>query len=196
MAAGNISFSTMYSIDDILDPYAELEASIRQLMTQLFSETCGICTACCCRADICEEATESPFLAKLLERQGLSSVDMDDRYGWLDLNGCLLEYGRPPICYAYFCDQLLARLPDDDARLAARVLGQMMNHIGANVLGSLHLVEIKNPDDLDKVSVNSLFQRLEEAQAAFGVIEEYIQSGRLSAADHETLARISQDDED
>ena len=122
MAAGDIPSSTMHSIDDILEPYAELERSVRSLMTELFSETCSMCTACCCRADICEEATQSAFLSRLLKKQGLTEKDMDDRIGWLDLSGCTLKYGKPPICYAYFCDQLLARLPDDDTRYATTVL--------------------------------------------------------------------------
>lgn len=138
---------------------------------------------------------ESAFLSKLLEKQGLSAIDMDDRYGWLDLNGCSLEYGRPPICYAYFCDQLLERLPDDESRLSARVLGQLMDHIGRNALGNLHLVEIKNPSDLNQVSTDELFKRLEEAQAAFEVIEEYLQSNRINAANREILAHISLDEE-
>ena len=185
----------MHPINDILKPYAELEASIRQRVVELFSETCGSCTACCCRADICEEALESAFLSKLLELQGLSMADMDDRYGWLDLDGCSLEYGRPPICYAYFCDELLARLPDDEDRLTAQVLGKLMDHVGKNALGNLHLVEIRNPTDLEKVDPDGLFQRLEEAQAAFEVIEEYLQAGRLSAADRATLAAIELDDD-
>ncbi len=193
MAAADISSLAMHPIDDILEPYAELEANLRQLMVELFSETCGSCTACCCRADICEEAPESAFLSKLLERQGLSVADMDDRYGWLDLDGCSLEYGRPPICYAYFCDELLARLPDDEDRLTAQVLGKLMEHVGKNALGNLHLVEIRNPSDLEKVNLDGLFQRLEEAQAAFEVIEEYLKAGRLSAADRATLAAIELD---
>jgi len=184
----------MHSINDILDPYAELETSIRQLMTQLFSETCGMCTACCCRADICEEAMESAFLSKLLEKQGLSVVDMDDRYGWLDIDGCSLEYGRPPVCYTYFCDELLARLPGDDSRHVAQTLGRLMNHIGQNALGDWPLVETMNPNDLDKVSTDGLFQRLEEAQAAFEVIEEYTQTGRLSTSGRGILSAISTDD--
>ena len=184
----------MNSIEDLLMPYAELERSVNHRMKELFSETCGMCTACCCRADICEEAMESAFLSKLLEKQGLSANDMDDRYGWLDINGCSLEYGRPPICYAYFCDQLLTRLPDDESRLSARVLGQLMDHIGRNALGDLHLVEIKNPNDLNQVSADELFKRLEEARAAFEVIEEYLQSNRINAADREILAHISLDE--
>lgn len=185
----------MDPIDEILEPYAELENSVNQLMKELFSETCGMCTACCCRADICEEALESAFLSKLLKRQGLGENDLDDRYGWLDLNGCSLDYGRPPICYAYFCDQLLSRLPDDDVRLVARKLGRLMDHVGKDALGDWSLVDIKNADDLDKVPVDGIFQRLEEAQEAFLVIEQYMQSGRLSAAEHGILSAFSTDDD-
>ena len=181
----------MSPIDEILKPYAELESSVNLLMKELFSETCGMCTACCCRADICEEAIESAFLSKLLKRQGLDANDMDDRYGWLDLNGCSLDYGRPPICYAYFCDQLLSRLPDDDARLAAQKLGQLMDHVGKDALGNWTLVDIKNNDDLDKVSVDELSRRLEEAQEALQIIEQYMQSGRFNRADREILDALS-----
>ena len=185
----------MNSPEDLLEPYAELEQSVRRLMTELFSEICGMCTACCCRADICEEAAQSAFLSKLLRQQDLSAENMDDRYGWLDQNGCSLKYGRPTICYTYFCDELLHRLPDDEARLTAQVLGQLMDHIGRDALGSWHLVEIRNPDDLEKVSVDDISQRLEEAHAALAVIKEYLQTGRLSAADRTTLAEIELSDD-
>jgi hypothetical protein len=184
----------MNSIDDLLRPYSELETSIRHLMSNLFSESCGMCTACCCRADICEEATESAFLAKLLERQGLKAGNMDERVGWLDLHGCSLEYGRPPICYAYYCDELIARLPDDDARYSASLLGKLIHHIGRNALGGWHLVEVMDEKDLAKVDLEGIFQRLEEAQAAFEVVEQYVQSGRLSKAGREILATITTED--
>ncbi|MEN7973388.1 MAG: hypothetical protein ABFR47_06100 [Verrucomicrobiota bacterium] len=184
----------MRLIDEILEPYAELEASVQQLMAQLIGETCGMCTACCCRADICEEVNESAFLSLLLDHQELSPDNMDDRYGWLDLHGCSLEYGRPPICYAYFCDELLARLPNDESRFAIQTLGRLINHIGQNTLGDWHLVEIMNKEDLEKVDPDPLQQRLEEAQTAFEVIEEYTQTGRLSATGHKILSSISTDD--
>ena len=182
----------MSEIDDILKPYADLENAVNLMMKELFSTTCGMCTACCCRADICEEALESAFLSKLLARQGLGPNNLDDRYGWLDLNGCSLEYGRPPICYSYFCDQLLSRLPDDEARYAAQKLGQLMDHVGADALGDWNLVDIKNADDLDRVSVDDLFRRLEQAQEGFSIIEQYMQSGRFNRADREVLDALSE----
>lgn len=184
----------MYSINEILEQYAELERSVQQLMSQLFNETCGMCTACCCRADICEESTLSAFLSQLLKRQELSAADMDDRYGWLDLHGCSLEYGRPPVCYTFFCGDLLDGLPDEDARYAARTLGRLINHIGKNALGDWHLVEIMDPADLEKIDCRRITRRIEEAQVAFEVIEEYTQTGRFSVADRKLLETITTDD--
>ncbi|HEY5653431.1 MAG TPA: hypothetical protein VIR63_03565 [Pontiella sp.] len=184
----------MNSIIDTLKPYADLESQVCNLMMLLFSDTCAICTACCCRADICEEAIESAFLSKLITQLGIKADDMDERFGWLDVNGCSLKYGRPPVCYVYFCDELLARLPDDDARFVARTLGRLMNHIGINALGHIHLTEILSDNDLDKVDVPRIFQRLEEALSAFEVIEHYTHSGQLSASSRSILETISTDD--
>ncbi len=181
----------METLDDLFIPYAELETKTRALMTNLFSDTCGMCAACCCRADICEEATESAFLAKLLERQGLAAPDMDDRYGWLDLRGCSLKYGRPPVCYEYFCDELLARLPDEETRFSAKVLGKLMDHVGQKALGGWHLVEIMEEADLAKVDHAGVARRLGESLAAFEVIQNYVSTGRLTKSDIAALDLIT-----
>ena len=180
----------MKNLEAFINGYAELESKIRSLMTELFEDTCGICTACCCRVDICEEAMQSAFLSLLLKQQGLDAKDLDDRYGWLDQQGCTLEVGRPPICYSYFCDQLLARLPDDDSRYATRVLGNLVDYVGREALNERHLVEIMNFDDLMKMDFDSLTLRLEEAQEACLVIEQFIETGRLSKEDHLVLSAI------
>jgi hypothetical protein len=144
--------------------------------------------------DICEEAIQSAFLSRLLKQQGLVRKDMDDRYGWLDQSGCSLEYGRPPICYAYFCDQLLARLPDDETRYVTRVLGRLMEYIGERALNDWHLVEIMDSVDLMKVDIETLSIRLEEAKRAYLIIEQFAASGRLGPADRNVLASIPLDD--
>lgn len=180
----------MNSIHDILEPYAELEKSVIRTMKEMFGGLCGMCTACCCRADICEEAAASPFLSLLLQRQGLDKDDMDDRFGWLDSDGCTLEYGKPPVCHAYFCDELAARLPDDDARLVMRTLGNLMDHVGGNAVGQRHLADIMSHDDLEKVPVEMLADRIEEAQAALEVVESYFHSGKLDTDDRSILLDI------
>ncbi len=173
--------------NNFITHYSQLEGSIRSLMVGLFSGTCSMCTACCCRADICEEAIQSAFLSLLLEKQGLSEDKMDEKYGWLDLHGCSLQYGRPPICYTYYCDELLVRLPNDETQFAAKVLGNLIQHIGEQALGDWHLVEIRNSKDLVKLDYPTLFQRLEESTAALQVIQTFLESGRLTKADYEIL---------
>jgi len=180
----------MKSMDSFIDGYIELESQVRRLQTGLFSETCGLCTACCCRVDICEEATQSAFLSMLLKRQQLAEKDLDERYGWLDQQGCTLEYGRPPVCYAYFCDQLLARLPDDETRDMIRLLGRLMEYIGENAMNGLHLVEIMNPEDLLRADFEVLNDRLEEARQVIEVIEQFIETGRLDSAAREVLDKV------
>lgn len=181
----------MKSIECIIQPYIELETTIRELMGRLFSDTCGMCTACCCRADICEEAVQSAFLSLLLERQGLSAETMDDRFGWLDLHGCSLEYGRPPVCYAFFCDELLARLPDDEARWVVRILGRLIEYVGENAYNGGHLVEIMTREDLKHIDPAAIARRLEKATAALEVIEQYLDTGRLLKTDREILAAFA-----
>lgn len=181
----------MASLEQLIDSYATLEREIRDMMVELFSGTCGMCTACCCRADICEEATESAFLSLLLKKQGLGETEMDERYGWLDLHGCSLKFGRPPVCYSFYCDELLARLPDDEIRFSANVLGKLIHHIGQKALGGWHLVEIMDPADLEKVNYDRLFQRLDEAQAAFDIIKSYLGTGSLNKSERDVLAVIT-----
>lgn len=180
----------MKSIDSFIEAYIELETLVCRLQSSLFSETCGLCTACCCRVDICEETTQSAFLSLLLERQKLGGKDLDERFGWLDQHGCTLEFGRPPVCYAYFCDQLLARLPDDEAREVIRALGRLMEYIGENALNDRHLVEIVDSGNLRHVDFDMLNDRLEEAREVVDVVEHFIETGRLDPADRATLEAI------
>jgi hypothetical protein len=181
----------MKPLEELLNRYAELEVRVREMMSRLFSSSCGMCTSCCCRADICEEAVESAFLSKLLARQGLNAGAMDDRFGWLDVNGCSLEYGKPTVCYDFFCDDLLARLPDDETRFAVRVLGKLMLHVGTDAFKGIHLTELMDPDDLEQLDFKSIGARLTEAVAAYEVIEGFVENGRLSVADRELLDPIT-----
>jgi hypothetical protein len=196
LSTGNqpCTFSGMHTVEDLLEPYAVLESAVCRLMQQLFAETCGLCTACCCRADVCEEVTCSAFLTLLLKQQGVSPTDMDDRFGWLDLHGCSLAYGRPPICYSYFCDELLEAWPDEESRLVLMTLGRLMHHVGIDALGKRHLVEIADAGDLARIDADRLLLRLNEASAAFDMIEECLRTGRLAVNAMEVLDMISPDE--
>ena len=180
----------MNSIEEIIEPYIEQETNVRELMQQLCSETCGLCTACCCRADICEEVTDSAFLSLLLKHQGISTDDMDDRYGWLAQDGCTLEYGRPPICYAYFCDELLDRISDETAQWVIQVLGRLIFHVGEDAGAGCHLTEIGTAAGLSNVNTETLLERIEQAQQAVEHIQQFIATGRLGTSGRELLQAI------
>ena len=181
---------------ELLEAYSRLETDVRTLMTRLFSPTCGLCTSCCCRTDICEEAVESAFLSQLINRQGIKSDDLDSRSGWLGLHGCILEYGKPPVCNAYFCDDILARLPDEDARFSTKVLGKLMHHVGMDALNGLHLVHIRNREDFAQLDYDRLMIRMAETQAAYEAITTYMESGRLTTPLREKLQLITTDEPD
>jgi hypothetical protein len=180
----------MESFDEFVNRYIALESRIRSHMIALFSEPCGLCTACCCRADICDEVVQSAFLSRLLEKQGRLPDDMDDRFGWLELHGCSLEYGRPPVCYSFFCDELLARLPDEDTRRVVRVLGRLPDYVGENAVGEWHLAEVADPSALDSLDLPALFRRLDKAESVLAVIEAFMETGRLGQEDRAVLAAI------
>jgi len=137
-----------------IETYLELERGVQELVLPQCQELCGLCTACCCRADICEEALGSPFLRLLHKKNDLES----DRYGFLTESGCALEIGRPPVCYEFFCEDLLAAQPDDLHREMLCLLGQLPNYAGQNAHGEAHLVEIMQEEELDHLA----FQRLEK----------------------------------
>lgn len=184
----------MHSVLNLLISYAGLEMIVQQLMSRLFSECCALCTARCCRADVCEEAAESAFLSLLLERQGLGMNGFDDRFGWLDANGCTLAYGRPPVCYAYLCDELLDALPDEETRSVARILGRLMFHVGQRARGEQHLTDIADSAELLQVDAGRIAARIDEAREACAVIEAFMESGRLTSSDRTILRRITTDE--
>jgi hypothetical protein len=184
----------MNSIDDLIPLYADMENQIRRLMTRLFGSTCALCTACCCRSDICEEVAESAFLSRMLDLQGRRPDEIDARYGWLGLHGCILDSGRPPVCYSYFCDELLARLPDDETRRIVSVLGKLLYHVGMNAHNGIHLTELRNDSVLAEVDIEEVSRRFSQARAALQVIDAFIRCGRLEQADRKILSLITSDD--
>ena len=183
--------AAMNSIEELFEPYARLESILLERLADWIGSVCGICTVCCCRADICEEALESAFLSRLLIKQGLDETEMSEQYGWLMPSGCRLRFGRPPICHAYFCDQLLARLPDPETREVISLLGMLPYHIGVGALGELHLTEIRDPADLERVDFSRLEQQLAEAKGALSGVDEFFRTeGRPSPAARAAMNKI------
>jgi hypothetical protein len=174
----------------IFDEYAAFETAVRQQISDLCAPHCSSCDRVCCGPEFCRENSDSPFLnrlsAKVLRKPAYSA-----RRGWLTSSGCALSNGRPPVCYQFNCDKILKSLPDDLSRYLARVLSNLVPHIGKRALGNRHLVEIMDPAQLNKVSHGRFAKRLDEARSALQVIQSFKRHGFLPASSRTTLSTIS-----
>jgi hypothetical protein len=161
--------------------YAELETRVRQTMADLCGAACATCTSRCCTPDICEEALSSAFLSLLRDRYCPAAV-FTDQFGWQGGNGCDLTVGRPPICYAFFCREILddCALPRERDLLTA--LGRLMEEVGRNALGEQSLVDIRTPDNLRRVATERILQQLARARDALAVIRASMETGNYESS--------------
>lgn len=171
----------------LIKEYAELEREVQVLVSAQCREGCELCTACCCRADLCEEALESPFLCAVHGRDELDS----DRYGFLTETGCALTIGRPPVCYEFFCDELMAAQPDALHRDVLVVLGRLPAYAGENAHGEEHLVEILQAEELEHLAFQRLEKQMQNAREALDCIRAFYNEGTLPEYSSRVLQRIT-----
>ncbi len=170
--------------------YAALEREVQLLIESRCRSICANClSACCCRADICEEAFDSAFLEKL-HGEKKSTSRFSDRYGWLTERGCSLGLGRPPVCYEFFCDDVLSNLTSDTHRYVLTVLGKLVSHSGENALGTKHLIEIRDEEELEQVDFDQFLKQLNEAKSALEHIHYFYNNGELEHDGLEQLSKI------
>ena len=170
-----------------LEQYAELERNVQELVNEQCTDLCAACSICCCRADICEEALASPFLSKLHQKEDLFS----DRYGFLTEIGCGLEIGRPPICYEFFCGDLLEAQPDDLHREAIRSLGLLPTYAGKNASGNIHLTEIRDENTLKNVDLRPMEKQMQFALEVLNSIQTFYREGALPEHSRKALHQIT-----
>lgn len=173
-------------LSHVLNRYLELEHGVQELIREQCGASCALCTAFCCRADLCEEALESPFLCALHGRTELDS----DAYGFRTESGCALTAGRPPVCYEFFCDDLLADQPDEAHRDALRKLGRLPGHAGERACEGAALAELRQASQLHRLEFHRLGQQLDEAQEALETLREFFQQKTLPERADRVLARI------
>ncbi len=172
--------------------YIELEREVQKLVTGLCNSLCSQCTQICCRADICEEAIESPFLRLINKRTELDS----DAYGFLTPTGCGIEIGRPTVCYEYFCADHIYYQPDEIHAKIMRVLGALPAHATRNAIGDAPLSEILQEEKLDQADFQTLEKQLDESFQALEIIKAFYHEGTLPDGADRILDRITFSEED
>ena len=172
-----------------LDGYAELESEIRTMISGLFGEVCALCTSSCCTPDICEESEYSAFLRAVRVAHGKPSA-FCDRFGWLTERGCGLTVGRPPVCYGFFCNEILDSMQERE-RIILRVLGRLLSWVGERAAGTRHLVEFGDDASLSEINASRLIERIGVARTALLGVKSAFNTERLSLEQQDAVRRVS-----
>ncbi|MCC7300184.1 MAG: hypothetical protein IT583_03805, partial [Verrucomicrobia bacterium] len=114
-----------------------------------------------------------------------------DRYGFLTETGCSLEIGRPPVCYEFFCDELMAAQPDDLHRHLLRILGRLPTYAGQKAHGDAHLVEIMQEEELEHLAFQRLEKQIEESFQALEILRTFYNEGTLPDSADRVLHKIT-----
>ncbi len=175
------------SLKKFVERYIELEREVQKLVTGLCNSLCAQCTQICCRADICEEAIESPFLRLINKRSELDS----DAYGFLTPTGCGIKIGRPTVCYEYFCYDHFYHQPDEAYERVMKVLGALPAHATRNAIGDAPLSEILQEEKLAEADFQTLEKQLDESFQALEAIKTFYNEGALPEHSDRALDQIT-----
>jgi hypothetical protein len=179
----------MNQLDRIITLYADFETRVQESISNFFGSNCSACSGLCCKIDYCRETRESLFLSKLREEYQ-PAASYSDKTGWLSKIGCVLTTGRPPVCYEYLCDGIMAAQPTYIHRYALNVLSQLISHVGKRAYRGKHIVEICDADELQRIKLSALEHRLGESKAAFRAIVTFYKNTFFSASDWGKLTKI------
>ena len=166
--------------------YTELEAAVRDLIARKGNSLCAQCSCVCCDAVMCVEAIKSPFL-KLIHQK---TAQYDKQKGFLSSTGCLLEKGRPSVCYEYFCDDHFYYQPDELHAEVLKIIGSLLYHASRNAQGDIPLDEIATETALDCADFQTLEKRINESFQALKIIHTFYRESTMTENDHQVLKGI------
>ena len=142
-------------LGELLDRYICLEKEIQKLIYPLSQLYCNKCFGKCCSEQICKESTESVFLSMLVKRQ---TIQYDNRNGWLGTSGCRLDYGRPLVCYEFYCEDII-----ESASFSKTDIKKFINDfvsIGDNAHGKSHLICLYDLDTLSPKKTKNMSNKV------------------------------------
>ena len=145
--------------------YAALEAAVQAAHLPVCAPTCSRCVKVCCAHRFCAEAIESPWLRLVWAHAGHDEAECDATQGWLTPTGCKLRAGRPPVCYAFLCSQILDPMADQAAREAALDEAALITRTGRRAYGQKALVELSEEDIAERLDLDRLDRALARAEA-------------------------------
>lgn len=100
----------------VRDVHIEVESILHSLAALQDDNPCARCTSVCCKEVFCRESVDSDFLRFVL---GPRVDAYSATAGWFEPgSGCRLSYGRPLVCYEFFCEKFESQNWAEPRRLA------------------------------------------------------------------------------
>ena len=100
--------------ESLFEKYAAIEQAVRELWPRAFFDACAKCTSICCRPHMADEVLHSTWLSHLADAThgpGWHLKNQNSKCVALTESGCMLKAGKPPFCFSFYCDGLLASAP-------------------------------------------------------------------------------------
>lgn len=179
----------MSDLNRIISRYAVFEARVQHYIRNYFWPHCSTCADACCKPDFCRETLESIFLT-CLHQAYPPPASYSQENGWVSETGCILKIGRPPVCYEYLCDEIMAAQPTGTHQYTVNVLCKLISHIGKRAYRGKHLVELLERKEIVLVKFSSFENRLQEAQNAFESIVSFHENDYHPALNLRRLSKI------
>ena len=139
--------------------YRQLEMEVSRCLSRFCKALCNGCGDCC-RAEICVEAVESPWLRIVREQEGDKVSRLNRSAGWLSSKGCRLKAGRPPLCHEFFCERVTDHFREIGILDPVLTISKLPSTAGQNALGKRHLVALEEEEILNKLDFNKLRKRI------------------------------------
>ena len=141
----------LYQIRDL---HIEVESILQSLSTLQDDIPCARCSSVCCKEIMCRESVDSDFLRFVLGAQA-------DAYpvhaGWyVPGSGCRLSFGRPLVCYEFFCEQFDAR-----GWAEPRQFSRAFKTLYADVFAGQHMLVVEDISQITAHKLNRIHARLE-----------------------------------
>jgi len=139
----------------IRDVHIEVEFILQSLAALQDDKPCASCTNVCCKEVMCRESIDSDFLRFLLGH--LVEGYIADAGWYVPGSGCRLSYGRPLVCYEYFCDKFEAQ---DWTQL--KQLSRAFKTLYTNVFAGQHILAVEDISRITANKLNIIHDRLEK----------------------------------
>ena len=147
--------NTKKNLNIIRKLHINIEQKLQQLNIEAAGSYCCSCDSVCCREEICRETIDSSFLRFII---GPLIKNYDKINGWHDGKlGCKLKFGRPLICYSFFC----SKIPDNEIQKVSDIIHEFSKAY-TKIYRGKHILLVDNLSEIKIEKLEKVQKKLEE----------------------------------